>query len=90
MAALPDKAGVKIYTGLEGDDEKDTSSVHVFTLYGEDSAQLEELAEDLADVFTGVDGVLGVKRSGDKPADEIGLVVDRERVQRLDPGEDVF
>ncbi|MCP3956716.1 MAG: efflux RND transporter permease subunit, partial [bacterium] len=83
-AALPDKAGVKVYTGLEGDDEKETKNVHIFTLYGEDSQQLEELAEDLEEVFTSVDGVLGVKRSGDKPADEIGLVIDRERVQRLD------
>ena len=82
--ALPDKAGVKVYTGLEGDDEKETQNVHIFTLYGEDSRQLEELAEDLEEIFVSVDGVLGVKRSGDKPADEIGLVVDRDRVQRLD------
>ncbi len=82
-AALPDKAGVKIYTGLESDDEKDTQAIHVFTLYGEDSKQLEDLAENLEDVFVSVDGVLGIKRSGDRPAEEIGLVVDRERVQRL-------
>ncbi len=82
--ALPDKAGVKVYTGLESDDEKETQNVHVFTLYGEDSKQLEELAEDLEEVFVSVDGVLGVKRSGDRPMDEIGLVIDRERVQRLD------
>ena len=84
QAALPDKAGVRVYTGLEGDDEKETKNVHIFTLYGEDSRQLEELADDLEEVFTSVDGVLGVKRSGDKPAEEIGLVIDRERVQRLD------
>ena len=83
-AALPDKAGVKVYTGLESDDEKESQNVHIFTLYGEDSQQLEELAEDLEEVFVAVDGVLGVKRSGDRPADEIGLVVDRDRVQRLD------
>ncbi len=82
--ALPDKAGTKIYTGLEADNQKVTQNVHLFTLYGEDSQQLEELAEDLEEVFVSADGVLGVKRSGDKPADEIGLVVDRDRVQRLD------
>ncbi len=82
--ALPDKAGVKIYTGLEADDEKENKNIHMFTLYGEDSRQLEDLAEDLEDVFAGIDGVLGVKRSGDRPAEEIGLVVDRDRVQRLD------
>ena len=83
-AALPEKAGTKVYTGLESDDEKENQSVQIFTLYGEDSKQLDDLAEDLEDVFTAVDGVLGVKRSGDRQADELGLVVDRERVQRLD------
>ncbi len=82
--ALPDKAGAKVYTGLDRDDEKETQNVQIFTLYGEDSRQLDDLAEDLEEVFVSVDGVLGVKRSGDKPAAEIGLVVDRERVQRLD------
>ncbi len=82
--ALPDKAGAKVYTGLEGDDEKETKNVQIFTLYGEDSRQIEDLAEDLEEIFAAVDGVLGAKRSGDKPAAEIGLVVDRERVQRLD------
>ncbi len=83
-AALPDKAGVKVYTGLESDDEKASQNIHIFTLYGEDSRQLEDLAENLEDVFTSVDGVLGIKRSGDRPAEEIGLMIDRERVQRLD------
>ena len=82
--ALPDKAGVKVYTGLESDDEKESQSVQVFTLYGEDSQQLEDLAEQLEEVFASADGVLGVKRSGDRPAEQIGLVVDRERVQQLD------
>lgn len=83
-AALPDKAGIKVYTGLESDDEKENQSVHIFTLYGEDSSQLDDLAEDLEEVFTAVDGVLGVKRSGDRPADELGLVIDRDRAQQLD------
>ncbi len=81
---LPDKAGVKSYTGLEKDGEEDTATKVVFTLYGEDSAELEKLAERVEDTLQTVPGVLGVKRSGDRPADEIGLTVDRDRAQRLE------
>ena len=81
---LPDQPGVKTFTGLEKDDEKETRSIHVLTLYGEDSAQLETLAADLEGVFQGVDGVIGVKRSADRPAEELGLMVDRDRAQSLD------
>lgn len=81
--ALPDKAGVKTYTGLEKDGEKDTATKMVFTLFGEDSAELEQLAERVEDTLQMVPGVLGVKRAGDRPADEIGLTLDRDRAQRL-------
>ena len=81
---LPEKAGAKIYTGLEKDDEEDDKNVHIVTLVGEDPAELDRLADPLEDVFTGIEGVLGVKRSGDRPSEEIGLVVDRDRAQRLE------
>ncbi len=83
IEAMPEKAGAKVYTGLESDDEEESASVQMVSLVGEDSAQLEEIAEDLEDVFQGVDGVLGVKRSGDLPADELALVIDRDRAQRI-------
>ena len=82
--SLPEKAGSKIYTGLESDDEEDSQNVHIVTLLGEDSVQLDDLARGLEEVFVGLPGVLGVKRSGDRPAEEIGLVVDRDRAQRLE------
>ena len=83
-AAMPEKAGSKIYTGLEKDDEKENKTTHIVTLLGEDSAQLDRLALDLEDRFTAVPGVLGVKRAGDRQSEEIGLFVDRDRAQRLD------
>jgi HAE1 family hydrophobic/amphiphilic exporter-1 len=84
QAGLPERPGVKTYTGLEKDDEKESKGVEILTLYGQDSAQLEAVAAELEGVFVQVDGVLGVKRSSDRPAEEMALVVDRERAQRLD------
>lgn len=90
LAWLPERAGVELYTGLESDDEKESQAVHVVTLYGEDAAQLERLARDLERVFTTVDGVVGLKSSGDLPAEELALVVDRDRAQHLDVDPEVI
>ena len=86
---LPDKAGVKTYTGLESDDEDENVKVEQLTLFGEDADQLEDLAKQLEEVFTSLPGVLGAKRSGDRPADEIALVIDRDRAQQLDVNPEV-
>jgi HAE1 family hydrophobic/amphiphilic exporter-1 len=83
QAAMPEKAGSKIYTGLEKDDEEEKKNIHIVTLLGEDSAQLNRLATDLEARFEGLPGVLGVKRSGERQSEEIGLYVDRDRAQRL-------
>ena len=82
--ALPDKAGVKSFTGLQRDNEEESQAVHMLTLYGDDPAQLEDLSEDLEETFASLEGVLGIKRSGDRPSEEIGLMLDRDRIQRLD------
>ena len=89
LASLPDKAGVKTYTGLESDDEDESQKVQQLTLMGDDAEQLEEVAKNLEEVFTSIEGVLGVKRSGDRPADEIALRIDRDRAQQLDVNPDV-
>ena len=83
MASLPDKAGVRVFTGQERDSEQTSQNVHQLTLFGEDAEQLEDLAEEIEPMFVELPGVLGVKKSGDRPADEIALVVDRDRAQRL-------
>ncbi len=83
LEAMPEKAGSKVYTGDESDDEEEDKNTHMFTLTGKDATQLEEIAEGLEDIFTSVAGVLGVKMSGDAPAEELALKVDRDRAQRL-------
>jgi HAE1 family hydrophobic/amphiphilic exporter-1 len=80
---LPERPGVKIYTGDEDEAGEEDESEHVLTLYGDDADLLEQTAQDLEGVFAAVDGVLGVKRlSQERQPNELALVVDRERAQR--------
>ncbi|HEX9732113.1 MAG TPA: efflux RND transporter permease subunit [Thermoanaerobaculia bacterium] len=83
LEVMPEKAGSKVYTGQETDDEDEDKNLHVVTLVGEDAAQLEDLADGLEEKFAAVPGVLGVKKSGDVPAEELALRVDRDQAQRL-------
>ena len=83
VAALPERAGVKVYTSEESQvDEAEAKSVHTFVLYGEDPVALEHLGRQLEDLFRGVDGVLGVKKGSDQEPSGLALVVDRDRAQR--------
>ncbi|MGH7340349.1 MAG: efflux RND transporter permease subunit, partial [Candidatus Rokuibacteriota bacterium] len=80
---LPERPGVKVYTGDEDEAGEEDESEHVLTLYGDDPDLLEATAQDLEGVFAAVDGVLGVKRlSQERQPNELALVVDRERAQR--------
>ncbi len=83
VALLPERPGVKVYTGDEDEAADEDESEHVLTLYGDDADLLEQTASDLEGVLAGVDGVLGVKRlSQERQPNELALVVDRERAQR--------
>ena len=79
---LPKKAGVKYYTGEEGEQEEKSEKVHVVRLFGDDAELLETTAEDLEELFAQVPGVLGLKASGDPAPNEVGLVIDRERARQ--------
>ncbi len=80
---MPERAGTEIYTGLDSEDEGEKTDLQTYNLVGEDPKQLEELATELEDLFEGVTGVLGVKRAGDRPNDEMAIQLDREQAQRL-------
>jgi HAE1 family hydrophobic/amphiphilic exporter-1 len=82
LERLPKRPGVTYYTGQESEAEETGEQVHVVTLYGDDAGQLETTAEDLEPLFTAIPGVLGVKATGDPAPSELGLVIDRERVQQ--------
>ncbi len=84
MERLPEKPGVKLYTGQESDvEESDDQTTYAVTLYGEDSEELEVVAERLEETLVALDGVLGLQRSGELPPSELGLIIDRERAQRI-------
>jgi len=84
LEALPEKPGVVFSTGQEDQTGVEGGeSVFTVVLNGEDPDQLERVAGDLEDLFVRVDGVLGLKGSGQEPApSELALVVDRELAQR--------
>ncbi|MEM8934091.1 MAG: efflux RND transporter permease subunit, partial [Acidobacteriota bacterium] len=80
---MPERAGAKLFTGLEDADEDKKKDLQIYRMVGDDSAQLEQVATDLEDLLQTVPGVLGVKRAGERPAQEMAVQVDRERSQRL-------
>ncbi len=82
LERMPERPGVTYYTGSESESEAKGEQVHVITLYGDDSEQLETTAEDLESLFTSIPGVLGVKATGDPAPSELALVIDRDRAQQ--------
>jgi HAE1 family hydrophobic/amphiphilic exporter-1 len=82
LEMLPERPGVRYYTGDEAQGEERGDQVHVVALYGEDADELERVAGDLEQLFASVPGVLGVKASADPAPSELALVIDRERAQQ--------
>jgi HAE1 family hydrophobic/amphiphilic exporter-1 len=82
MEALPERAGVKLYTSQdEQGDEARNQNLHKFVLEGEDAEILEAVAGELEELFVAVDGVIGMKKLADDSPNEMALRLDRERVQ---------
>ncbi|MGD8377490.1 MAG: efflux RND transporter permease subunit, partial [Acidobacteriota bacterium] len=83
LDALPVRPGMQLYTGEEDEAETEVGeSVFTVFLQGDDYETLERTAKEMEDFLTGIDGVLGVKKSGDREPQEVALVLDRERAQR--------
>lgn len=82
--ALPPKPGMKlIVMGERESVEDDGQGLFSVELNGEDPEQLEVVSGDLEELFVQVQGVLGLKGSSEPPPNELALVVDRQRTQRL-------
>ncbi|RMF72605.1 MAG: efflux RND transporter permease subunit [Acidobacteria bacterium] len=82
-ALLPRRAGVEIFTEEESESEQRTPTVYAARLEGRDAELLERTARQLEEVMVKVPGVIGVRRTDDPRPNEIGLQVDRARVERL-------
>ena len=86
MAAGLASAGADVLLTSRNEQEGAASSnqaTHMVTIHGEDPDLLDEVKKDLEDFFSRIDGVLGARQGGDPPPNELGIVVDRERTQRL-------
>jgi HAE1 family hydrophobic/amphiphilic exporter-1 len=83
LKLLPEKPGVRFYTGEESEQEKEQKGTFRVPLYGEDIDELEATAAAITARLSTVPGVLGVRKDGDRPSEEVALEVDRERAQRL-------
>jgi HAE1 family hydrophobic/amphiphilic exporter-1 len=84
LELLPERAGIEFFTGNQeqtGDEKKYEFRVVV---NGEDPDQLEETVEDLSDILVQVEGVLGLKQSGQRQPNELALTIDRDRAQQQD------
>lgn len=83
LAVFPERAGVTLYSGEDSEDDDKDEKVFALRLYGDDPDALEKLAVEVESVLTAVPGVLGAKKAADRPSEELALVVDRARAQRL-------
>ncbi len=83
MKLLPQRPGMELRSGEDSpvEDAKGQSTFQV-TLNGESVDILDHVSDQLSGVFLQVPGVLAMRKSDDKPPNELGLVIDRERVQR--------
>jgi HAE1 family hydrophobic/amphiphilic exporter-1 len=80
---LPRRAGIELVTGDENQVEDDDSDeVWVTRINGDDPEQLDEVAEQLEELFLNVEGVFGIRSSEQVQPNELALVVDRARTQR--------
>jgi HAE1 family hydrophobic/amphiphilic exporter-1 len=81
LAALPRKAGAKMHTGEEDDDDDLGKGEFSVELFGDDAGELELVAVDLEKLMTSLPGVLGAKKNADRPLEELALVVERDRAR---------
>jgi len=84
MELLPRRPGMELHSGEDSpvEDAKGQNTFRV-TLNGESVDILDRVADQLSEVFLRVPGVLAMRKSDDRPPNELGLIIDRERVQRF-------
>ena len=79
LDVIPEIPGLELNTGMDSEQETEDKNLERVYLFGEDSEQLDEIAEGLEDVFLRVPGVLGIKKASERAPNELALVVDRDR-----------
>ncbi|MFQ5701518.1 MAG: efflux RND transporter permease subunit, partial [Acidobacteriota bacterium] len=81
---LPKRPGIELFTGEDEQQEgARNAGLYAIFLRGEDVDLVESVAKQLEETLVKVDGVLGVKKTSDETPNELGLIVDRDRAQRV-------
>ena len=83
LKVLPEKPGVRFFTGEESEQEKEQKGTFRVPIYSEDVDRLDATADTITARVLEAPGVLGLRKDGDRPTEEVALVVDRDRAQRL-------
>jgi HAE1 family hydrophobic/amphiphilic exporter-1 len=83
LAAIPERAGVRVFTGQNDEAAAEKRELAAFTLTGEDAGHLEKVARELEAEWLQVEGVLGVRQGQEEATDEVAVTIDRDRAQRL-------
>ena len=83
LKVLPEKPGVRFFTGEESEQEKEQKGTFRVPIYSEDIDELDATADAITARVLEAPSVLGLRKDGDRPTEEVALVVDRDRAQRL-------
>jgi HAE1 family hydrophobic/amphiphilic exporter-1 len=87
LDVIPERPGMEFHTGMASEQEEEETSTETVTLFGEDAAELDRVADALERRLAEAPGVLGVKRATERAPNELALQIDRRRAQRqgVDP-----
>ena len=84
LESFPKKPGVKFFSGRYTREGKDTrKGEFTITLEGEEYKKLAQAELAIIEAVTKVKGVIGVKEGAERPLPEIGLVVNRDRIEEF-------
>lgn len=84
LELLPERAGVEFFAGDQRQAGEDNKYEYRVVINGEDPDLLETTADEIADVLAQVEGVLGIKKAGDRQPNELSLEIDRDLAQKQD------
>lgn len=84
LAQVPERAGVRFFTGDNDAAKDETRELAIFTLTGEDPRELDVVAKGIEERLVKVPGVLGLRLATARQKEEMAVRIDRDRAQRLE------
>ena len=84
LEQVPERAGVRFFTGDNDAAKDETRELAIFTLTGEDPRELDVVAKGIEERLVKVPGVLGVRQAAVRQKEEMAVRIDRDRAQRLE------